>query len=99
MKAPYLITIVLVVGVQFASLLVEGHKTGVNFSSTYLSAIATAAVLTPLIFALPAAFITGIRSLWNPRGRSIFFVRTHFYLMALLYPLSVLGQLGTLDWG
>jgi hypothetical protein len=85
-----------VVCLQLLGHLLEVSKRGLNVSPTHVAALATAAVLAPVLLAIPAGLITAIGALWVKKGRGRLFMRSHFYLMVFLIPMAVIGQLASL---
>jgi hypothetical protein len=93
MAPTYIIGFAFLVGLQILSSLLEASKKGLSVSPTYVAAVATAAVLAPVVLAIPAGLITAIGAIWIKKGRGLLFVKSHFYLMVILIPVSVFTQL------
>ncbi|HLL05495.1 MAG TPA: hypothetical protein VK539_33305 [Myxococcaceae bacterium] len=93
MQQSYLITVACVVGLQIAVGLLEMSKLGSRAPSSHLAVTIIAAISAPLMLAIPAAIITAIGSIWVTKGRGALFMRSHFYLMALLIPMGLISQL------
>ncbi len=95
MKRTYLLAIAFLIGLQVVSNLLGFSKQGISLSPVFLAAQITAAIMVVVILAIPAGLITAVGSIWVTKGRGRLFMRSHFYLMALLIPMSVISQLAT----
>jgi hypothetical protein len=93
MSTVYMVAIAFVVCLQLWSNLLEVSQQEFNVAPAYIVGFAIVAVLVPVLLAIPAGLITAIGAIWVKKGRSRVFMRSHFYLMVLLIPMSVIAQL------
>ncbi len=95
----YLLAFAFFAGLITAIRLLADSKAGLNITPTYVAAIMTVGIVFPALLAIPAGIITAIGAIWRKKDRGILFMRSHFYLMAFLIPMSVLKDVFQLILG